>query len=66
MQTTITTAQQKLLNIIPPNMDETDLKNIQDILVKYFAVRAMDGMDEFWNEKGFKSDEDMYRYLNEK
>ena len=66
MQATISNYQQKLLNIIPPNINDNDFEEIKDILVKYFAEKAMDEMDKFWDEKGFSSDEDMENYLSAK
>lgn len=66
MQTVISASRQKLLNLIPLDIDENDLENIQDILVKYFAAKAMDRIDLFWDSKGFSSDGDMLQYLNEK
>ncbi|OHD19673.1 MAG: hypothetical protein A2086_01745 [Spirochaetes bacterium GWD1_27_9] len=58
--------QQKLLNIIPPNLSDNDIEEIKEMLIKYFAKKAMDEMDKFWDEKNFKTDEDMEKYLNEK
>lgn len=67
MSVTVTNnVQQKLLNVIPPNLNDNDIEEIKKILVKYFASKAMDEMDNFWKEKGFASEEDMEKYLNEK
>ena len=66
MQTVTSFSQQKLLNIIPPNLNDDDIEEIKEMLVKYFAEKAMDEMDKFWDEKGFETDQDMERYLNEK
>jgi len=66
MQAVTNFSQQKLLNIIPPNLNDDDIEEIKEMLIKYFAKKAMDEMDKFWDEKGFQTDEDMEKYLNEK
>lgn len=60
------TNYQALLNVIPPNVSDKDLEEIKKFLIKYFAEKAIESADRFWNEKGFKSDDDMEKYLNEK
>lgn len=57
--------QQELLKIIPPNITDDDVKVIKKFLVKYFAGKASNEMDKFWDEMGFASAEDMTKYLND-
>lgn len=57
--------QQELLKIIPPNITGDDVKVIKKFLVKYFAEKASGEMDKFWDERGFKSADDMAEYLND-
>lgn len=61
----ITLAQGELLKIIPPNINNDDMEEIKDLLVKYFAQKATEEADKFWDEKGFKSAKDMEDYLGE-
>ena len=57
--------QQELLKIIPPNITGDDIQVIKKFLVKYFAGKASDEMDKLWDERGFKSAEDMVKYLDD-
>jgi hypothetical protein len=63
--TNINHYQQELIKIIPPNLSEEDLKAIKKMLVQYFAKKVTREMDDLWDEKGFKTAEDMENYLNE-
>ncbi len=57
--------QQELLKIIPPDISSDDIKAIRRFLVKYFAEKATEEANKFWDEKGFKSTKDMEDYLGE-
>ncbi len=57
--------QQELLKIIPPNITADDIRVIKKFLVSYFAGKASDEMDKFWDEQGITSAEEMSKYLND-
>lgn len=56
--------QQEFLKIIPPDISDEDIKAIRRFLVKYFAEKATQEANKFWEEKGFKSAKDMEKYLD--
>lgn len=49
----ITNLQQALLKIFHYELRETELQEIKDLLVSYFAKKAADGADKVWKEKGW-------------
>ncbi|OHD78966.1 MAG: hypothetical protein A2355_09880 [Spirochaetes bacterium RIFOXYB1_FULL_32_8] len=57
--------QLELLKLFSYGVNDDDLKVIKNFLTKYFAEKAMDEADRFWNEKDFKSANDMEKWLNE-
>ena len=60
----LTNLQQELLKIYSTDINEKQLEEIKQILIKYFAKKAMDKADKFWGEKKFKNDKDMENWLN--
>jgi len=47
----ITNLQQELLKIFHYELKETELQEIKDLLVSYFAKKASDGADKVWEAK---------------
>lgn len=56
--------QVELLKLYANGVDETNLREIKSILAKYFADKASDAMDEFWEEEKLTA-EDMFSWTNE-
>lgn len=60
----LTNLQRELLKIFSFELPEEELIEVKKILSSYFADKASDEMDKFWDEKNL-SNEDMDRWLNE-
>ena len=48
--------QLKLLQLFSQNISEEDLKNVQRMLVRYFAEKASSAADEDWETKNFDAE----------
>lgn len=48
--TKLTNLQLELLKLFHYNLNEQELVEIKDLLAQYFANRAGEEMDTFWNE----------------
>ena len=46
----LTNLHLELLKLFYYNLNERELLEIKDLLSQYFADRASDGMDRFWDE----------------
>lgn len=49
----LTNIQLELLKLFQYNLPEDQLKDIKEMLSKYFATSASDEMDKPWNEKNW-------------
>ena len=52
----LTNLQLELLKLYQFQLNEKQLKEIKDLLSKYFAESASDEMDRLWDEKGWSND----------
>jgi predicted transcriptional regulator len=59
----LTSLQQELLELYAHHTSDTELHDIKRMLANYFAQKAMDEMDEIWEEKGY-SEETMKEWVN--
>lgn len=60
----LTNLQLELLKLFSYNLSEKQLKEVKDLLAKYFADKATDEMDKVWEEKGL-TNETMDTWLHE-
>ena len=60
----LTNLQQELLKIFSRNIKEDELEEIRNILVKYFANKAIKSADKVWDERGY-TNELMDEWLND-
>ena len=60
-----TNVQLELLKVFANHVSDSDLREIQKMLARFFAERAMDEADRVWKEKGW-TDEDVDKMLNTK
>lgn len=63
-QSGLSNLQLELLRLYGTNVSDETLKEIKELLARYFADRASDAMDELWSERGI-TPEDMPRWANE-
>lgn len=56
--------QVELLKLYSHGVDEANLREIKLILAKFFAGKASDAMDEFWEKENLTA-EDMTDWTNE-
>ncbi len=55
--------QMELLRLYGNNLSEETLKEVKEVLARYFAERASDEMDKVWKEKGLTA-KDMTAWAN--
>jgi hypothetical protein len=55
--------QQELLKLYRTDVPDEVLIEIKELLSRFFAERAMDGMDKLWDEQGWNN-ETMDEWLN--
>ena len=48
--------QLRLLQLFSQNVSDDELKDIQRMLVRYFAEKATDAADKDWDEKGYEAE----------
>jgi hypothetical protein len=60
----LTNLQLELLKLFSYNLSEKQLKEVKDLLAKYFAAKATHEMDNIWEEKGL-TNEAMDAWLHE-
>jgi hypothetical protein len=60
----LTNLQLELIKLFRYNLNERQLKEVKDILAKYFADKATHEADRIWKEKGLTNDT-MDTWLNE-
>lgn len=58
-------AQMELMKLFGTNLSNNDLKDLKNLLSRFFADKAIKAADHIWDEKGF-TNEDMDQLLNEK
>ncbi len=63
-QAKLTNLQLELLKFFQYDLSEKQLREIKQLLTRYFAERATGQMDKMWDEKGW-SRETMEKWLNE-
>lgn len=56
--------QLTLLELYDKEVSEDDLRNIHDLIGKYFAERLTENATRVWNEQKW-SEETMYNWLND-
>lgn len=56
--------QIELLKLYANGVGDANLREIKAILAKYFAVKASDAMDEFWEQENLSA-EQMIDWTNE-
>jgi hypothetical protein len=59
----ISNVQQELLKLYRTDVPDEVLIEIKELLSRFFAERAMDGMDKLWDEQGWNN-ETMDEWLN--
>ena len=52
--------QLELLKLYGANISETSLEEVKDMLARYFANRASDEMDAFWDKNGIVPEDMMH------
>jgi len=60
----LTNLQLELLKLFQYDLDENQLRDIRQLLGKYFAETARTEMDKLWEKEGW-SDETMEKWANE-
>lgn len=60
----LTNLQLELIKLFNYNLSQAQLREVKDLLSKYFADKATSEMDKVWEEKGL-SNETMDSWLNE-
>lgn len=60
----LTNAQIELLKIYSTNISESDLKELKDLLAKFYANKAIVQANKVWEEKAL-TNETMENWLNE-
>lgn len=65
MQTVgLSNVQKELLKLYANNVSDETLLEIKQILAEYFAAKASDAMDEFWDKKDL-NEQTMVDWTNE-
>ena len=54
--------QLEFLKLYADNVAEEDLKNIQRMIARYFAEKAIAQVDEIWDEKGYSAEQLLSEY----
>lgn len=60
----LTNAQLELLKLFSTNMPDHEVKELQGLLSRYYAKKAIYGADKLWDSKGI-TPEDLDNLLNE-
>ncbi|MCG8570379.1 MAG: hypothetical protein MJB14_09590 [Spirochaetes bacterium] len=63
--TKLSNIQQELLKMYSTDIDDKELEEVKDILGKYFANKATEKANKFW-DKNKLSNDDMRKWLDEK
>jgi len=61
---TLSNLQLELLRLYSNRISDESLLEIKRILARYFADKATNAMDKFWEEKGL-TEQDMVNWTNE-
>jgi hypothetical protein len=61
----LSNAQMELMKLFGTNLSNNDLKDLKNLLSRFFADKATKAADDIWDEKGL-TNEDMDQLLNEK
>jgi len=56
LQTGLSNVQLELLKTFSHNLNEEDLKELKQLLVHFFAKKAMDEADKIWDEENWNED----------
>lgn len=64
VSTGLSNLQQELLKVFSRNLNEKELEEVRDLLVKYFADKAIESADKTWEERGYTNG-DMDKWLND-
>lgn len=51
--TKLTPMQLELLKLFAHNPSEDELRDIKRLIAAYYAMKASDGMDKLWEERGY-------------
>ncbi len=60
----LTNVQIELLKIYSTNISESDLKELKDLIAKFYANKAVESANKAWNEKKL-TNETMDNWLDE-
>jgi hypothetical protein len=60
----LSNVQIELLKIYSTNISEPELKELKDLIAKFYANKAIEFANKAWNEKNL-NDETMDKWLNE-
>ena len=58
-------AQVELMKLFSTNLSESDLKDLKELLSRFYAEKAVNAADEVWDQKGL-TNEDMDQWLDAK
>ncbi len=61
----LTNIQMELMKLYATNLSNKDLEELKNVLVKFYANKAISYADAIWDEKGL-TDADMEQWLNQK
>lgn len=61
----LSNAQVELMKLFGTNLSNSDLKDLKNLLSRFFADKAIKAADQIWDEKGL-TNENMDQWLNEK
>ena len=62
--TKLTNLQQELLKVFSVDISDKELIEVKELLVKYFAEKAMDEADKIWDKRGYNN-ELMDKWVND-
>ncbi len=57
-------AQVELMKLFGTNLSDEELKDLKNLLARFFADKAINAADDLWDKNGM-SDDDMDHLLNE-
>ena len=61
----LSNVQVELMKLFGTNLSNSDLKDLKNLLSRFFADKAIKAADQIWDEKGL-TNENMDQWLNEK
>ena len=61
----LSNVQMELMKLYSTGMSDEDMKELKNLLAKFYAEKAIAAADKVWDEKSL-TNEDMDKWLNEK